>query len=158
MTRPNCSWRPGTACLCAIILVVTPGIASAWWDSGHRLVALVAWSRMDVPTRMRVLRLLGQHPQVEKYFTPPARLQDGRLRHQWVISQAAVWSDLVRKSDRDRPTWHYINRPLFLSEKARRSLQPRLRVNLATRLPKGASLAPQDLNVIQAISLCRQRL
>mgnify|MGYP002851101295 FL=1 len=158
MRRPNCSWRPGTACLCAIILVVTPGMASAWWDSGHRLVALVAWSRMDVPTRTRVLGLLGEHPQVEKYFTPPARLQDGRLRHQWIISQAAVWSDLVRKSDRDRPTWHYINRPLFLSEKARRSLQPRLRVNLATRLPKGASLATQDLNVIQAISLCRQRL
>ncbi len=158
MTKPNCGGRLLTACLWAIILVATPGLASAWWDSGHRLVALVAWSRMDVPTRTRVIRLLGQHPQVEKYFTPPARLQDGPMRHQWIISQAAVWSDLVRKTDRDRPTWHYINRPLFLTEKARRALGPRLTVNLATRLPKRVSLATQELNVIQAIALCRRRL
>ena len=141
-----------------MLLGLGPASASAWWDSGHRLVALVAWSRMDTATRVRVLKLLGQHPQVNKHFTPPDELRDQSMRNQWVISQAAVWSDLVRKTDRDRPTWHYINRPLFLSDDARRLLEPRLKVNLSTVVPPAASLATQELNVIQAITLCRRRL
>ena len=150
--------RPLTALLVAMLLGLGPASASAWWDSGHRLVALVAWSRMDAATRVRVLKLLGEHPQINKYFTPPDELQDESMRNQWIISQAAVWSDLVRKTDRDRPTWHYINRPLFLSRDARRLLEPRLKVNLATVVPPAANLATRELNVIQAIRLCRRRL
>jgi len=149
--------------LVAVGLVVTmlgscPSNVPAWWDSGHRLVALVAWSRMDAATRGRVLQLLGQHPQAEEFFTPSEKLRGDSIRHQWTISQAAVWSDLVRKTDRDRPTWHYINRPLFLSTDDRRVLGPRLKVNLASGVPKEATLATQELNVIQAITLCRRRL
>ncbi len=147
-----------TAAVVAMLLGLGSASASAWWDSGHRLVALVAWSRMDTATRVRVLKLLGQHPQVKEHFTPPDELRDPSMRHQWIISQAAVWSDLIRKTDRDRPTWHYINRPLFLSNDARRLLEPRLKVNLSTVVPPAASMATQELNVIQAITLCRTRL
>ena len=158
MNPPNCRGRLLTAGLVAMLLGLGPASASAWWDSGHRLVALVAWSRMDTSTRARVLKLLGQHPQAKEYFTPSEKLQNDSMRHQWVMSQAAVWSDLVRKTDRDRPTWHYINRPLFLSNDARRLLGPRLKVNLSTVVPPAANLATQELNVIQAITLCRRRL
>ena len=37
MTRPNRSWRPGAACLCAIILVVTPEIALQYGLRGSNL-------------------------------------------------------------------------------------------------------------------------
>ena len=158
MKQPIRCRRLLAASLVVMLLGSCPAPAPAWWDSGHRLVALVAWSRMDAATRSRVLRLLGQHPQVEKYFTPSEQLRGDSMRHRWLISQAAVWSDLVRKTDRDRPTWHYINRPLFLSTDARRVLGPRLQVNLASVVPRGATLATQELNVIQAITLCRRRL
>ncbi len=141
-----------------ITLWICPLTASAWWDPGHRLVALIAWSRMDQKTRAATLKLLGQHPHARKYFTPPKEVRGETLRRQWVISQAAVWSDLVRKTDYDRPTWHYINRPLFLSDRSRRLLGPRLPVNLATVVPRAATLETGELNVIQAIRLCRQKL
>ncbi|GIS63746.1 MAG: hypothetical protein CM1200mP2_59710 [Planctomycetaceae bacterium] len=147
---------PGTACLCAIILVVTPGMASAWWDSGHRLVALVAWSRMDVPTRTRVLRLLGEHPQVEKYFTP---------------LHVAGWPVATPWSSRRPPSGATLSvspiaivRPGTTSTgrcSSRRRLAGHCSPGYASTgdaAAKGASLATQDLNVIQAISLCRQRL
>jgi len=158
MTQPNRGRRLLTAGLILLLVSGWPAPARSWWDSGHRLVALIAWDRMDATTRMRVLRLLGKHPQAEKYFTPDKQVQGVQMRHRWIVSQAAVWSDLVRKTDRDRPTWHYINRPLFLSADDRRVLGRKLKVNLDSGVPKTATLATQELNVIQAITLCRRRL
>ncbi|MDC0175619.1 S1/P1 nuclease [Planctomycetaceae bacterium] len=158
MTQPNRGRRLLAAGLVLLLVSGWPAPARSWWDSGHRLVALIAWDRMDVTTRMRVLRLLGKHPQAEKYFTPDKQVQGVQMRHRWIVSQAAVWSDLVRKTDRDRPTWHYINRPLFLSADDRRVLGRKLKVNLDSGVPKTATLATQELNVIQAITLCRRRL
>lgn len=158
MTQRNRGRRLLAVGLVLLLVSVWPAPARSWWDSGHRLVALIAWDRMDANTRMRVLKLLGKHPQAEKYFTPDKQVQGVQMRHRWIVSQAAVWSDLVRKTDRDRPTWHYINRPLFLSADDRRVLGRKLKVNLDSGVPKTATLATQELNVIQAITLCRRRL
>ena len=145
--------------LCATLLAAAPSPVSAWWDSGHRIVALVAWSQLSPAARSRVLSLLGRHPQARQYFTPPGDLPGGvEFQQQWIISQAAVWSDLVRKTDRDRPTWHYINRPVFLSSTERKILATTLKVNVATALPADVSLATGELNVIQALRFCRKRL
>ncbi len=144
--------------LMAFVVLAHSETAVAWWDSGHRIVALIAWRQLEADERQSVLKVIGQHPQVEKYFTPQRDPVSESFRQQWVISQAAVWSDMVRKTDRDRPTWHYINRPLFGSPADERALRGRLTVNLASRPVSGATLATQDLNVIQAINLCRRLL
>ena len=158
LPQPNRGRRIVVVGLVLLLVSSWSAPARSWWDSGHRLVALVAWDRMNATTRMRVLKLLGKHPQAEKYFTPGEQVQGVQLRHRWIVSQAAVWSDLVRKTDRDRPTWHYINRPLFLSADDRRVLGRQLKVNLDSNVPTTATLATQELNVIQAITLCRRRL
>ncbi|MFP6769593.1 MAG: S1/P1 nuclease [Planctomycetaceae bacterium] len=151
--------RPIAWMLSAALLAVVPSPVSAWWDSGHRIVALVAWSQMSPAVRSRVLAALDHHPQAREYFTPPPKFQGGiEFQRQWIISQAAVWSDLVRKTDRDRPTWHYINRPVFLSASERKILSAKLKINVATALPADVSLATRDLNVIQALAFCRKRL
>ena len=142
--------------LLLVTILVTP--ADAWWDSGHRVVALIADSRLAPRTRARLLEVLGQHPQVKKYFTPPADLSGLRARRQWTLTQAAVWPDAIRGTDRDRPTWHYVNLPLFLSTPDQQQLAGRLRVNVSRRLPAGVNLETRGLNVIQAISFCRKQI
>lgn len=145
--------------LALLLLAVLVRPVTAWWDSGHRVVALVADSRLSPRTRARLLEVLGQHPQAEKYFSPPADLPGGvQARRQWVLTQAAVWPDAIRRTDRDRPTWHYVNLPLFLSTRDKQQLAPRLRVNVARRLPAGVNLETRGLNVIQAISFCRKQI
>jgi hypothetical protein len=42
-------------------LVFQPRPALAWNETGHRLVALVAWEALDEPARTAIIRLLKQH-------------------------------------------------------------------------------------------------
>ncbi len=88
----------------------------------------------------------------------PAEVQAGSLsaQHEWLFQQAAIWPDLVRdgppaKTAFHRPTWHYINVPLFPSVAARDQLAGKLQLNLSPDIPVGATVGFQELNVAQAI-------
>ena len=155
--RRACQLRYLVFSLLLTLQTITP--VSAWWDAGHFIVALIAYQKMDPETRAQVVRLLRQHPQQERYFAPPKDLQGGaEQRDRWIFAQAGVWADRIRRTEWDRPTWHYVNLPLFLSDADKQTLNANLPVNRNSQLPTDADLDTPGLNVIQAIKLCRQTL
>ncbi len=143
---------------------ITP--ASAWSDAGHRVVALIAWAQLNEEVRQRVFEILQAHPRFEDDFEdemPDDVPDDEESQRRWLITQAATWSDLVRsgpseRTSNNRPKWHYINLPIFLSQVDEDALAGQLSVNLELDLPQGVSGTDSDLNVIQAIKLCEDRL
>jgi hypothetical protein len=63
----------------------------------------------------------------------------------WIFHHAGTWPDIARGGPYDRPTWHYINNPVFLDGE-----RP-ITANLAT--DPGQS-APDKYNCIQATKHC----
>jgi hypothetical protein len=85
----------------ALLAVLAPAPAAAWWEYGHETVATIAEMEVSPATRREIRRLLAQSRLLE---TPecPAR----------TIEQAAYWPDCIKRYD-DRFTyaspWHYQN-------------------------------------------------
>jgi hypothetical protein len=111
------------------------GPARAWIDTGHKIVAQIAWDELAPQTKTKVLALLRAHPRYEKDLvedpsatTAPAAADDSDVmveplpdaadRH--VFSTAATWPDIVRSQANPmhaayhHPTWHYIDIPVVV--------------------------------------------
>lgn len=84
-----------------------------WFDSGHRVVAAVAWDHMAPDVRDTVVRLLRQAP-------PDADLANmapgGAEFDRALFMEASTWPDVIRsEEDEDRREryhrgrWHYVN-------------------------------------------------
>lgn len=149
----------------AIILCLTVWVApaSAWNASGHMIVALAAYDRLDEPVRAAALELLHAHPRYADHFerAMPFEVRDGSQaeQDQWLFAFAATWPDVVRNPDGgvtrldvqayNRTWWHFVNLPLYLSEEEQQKLAPTVRFNQSRELPAD----PDDpkMNVIQAI-------
>lgn len=105
--------------LLLLVVVLTGGFGPRpaepeWFDSGHRVVAAVAWAHMTPKVRSSVVSLLRQAP-------PDAGLAnlepEGASDPQSALFiEASTWPDVVR--DRERPDrreryhrgqWHYVN-------------------------------------------------
>ena len=67
-----------------------PAETAAWWDLGHRTVALVAETRLMPRTRDAVRDLLGGQS----------------------LADASVWADNIRQYRHDADPLHYVNIPL----------------------------------------------
>jgi hypothetical protein len=134
----------------------------AWNDTGHMIAALIAFDLLEESVRDEALRLIRAHPRFEADFTRamPEYIRDGTEKNQarWIFSRAATWPDIARGLDGDegkkyhRPTWHYINLPLFLNKADETALKPDLKVNLD--LDVGEHPDESKLNVIQALKWC----
>ena len=148
------------AVLLILILIVPVPSAMAWSDAGHRIVALIAYQKLKPATRAKVLQILKKHERFGEDFDLPDDLPSGSTaKNKWLFSQAAVWPDLMRDNPEfHRGNWHFINKPLFLSPADDAALSGTLTTNLKLIPPAGAGLATQDMNVIQAIKLCQQKL
>lgn len=90
----------------------------AWNETGHKVVAFIAWEDLTPKTRAAVAELLSHHPRYEKDLIddlPPTATPDERARHAFAV--AATWPDMVRGQAHpmhaaySRPFWHYINIP-----------------------------------------------
>jgi hypothetical protein len=137
--------------------------AGAWNASGHMIVALIAYEQMADATRTKANGLLRAHPRFEAHFERkmPRYLaqEDDERKSKWHFAHAGTWPDLVREAkdtvDREdvnrfnRPYWHYINMPIFLSDAERRELEPRLRLYVNRQPPDD----PDDsgMNIVQAV-------
>lgn len=78
---------------------VQPTAPLPWNATGHRLVALVAWSQMSPQARKGAVELLRQHPRFDKGFAAqmPAFVQDDdELAAKWIFMHAATWPDIAR--------------------------------------------------------------
>jgi hypothetical protein len=85
----------------ALLLLVAPMPAFAWWEYGHETVATIAYLNVSPRTRAEINRLLRQSRLLDTP-TCPAR----------TIEQASVWPDCIKTLGERfsyAATWHYQN-------------------------------------------------
>jgi hypothetical protein len=141
-------------------ILLCTGSARAWIDTGHKIVAQIAWEELAPQTRAKVIQLLRAHPRYEKDLvedpaaaTAPTSgsadaddvtvdpLPDAADRH--VFSTAATWPDIVRVQGHPmhaayhHPTWHYIDIPVVIG-------------NLPVPADKSAD-GPPPHNIVEAL-------
>lgn len=140
------------------------GLAVAWNPSGHMIVALVAYDTMDEASRAEAIELLRAHPRFHDHFERymPREIERGSKEDQdrWIFAHASTWSDIVRRSNNrvsrqdvdnfNRPWWHFIDEPVYLSDAEQRELEHHLPVNLKRDPPPGND-DDRNMNVIQAV-------
>lgn len=107
------------------VLALVPAASSArsapWNGSGHRIVSLLAWSKLSPAARREVATLLRAHPRFVddlQIALPPDSEPTIVVRHAFAL--AATWPDTVRSPTHpmhriaDHPTWHYVDLPFVL--------------------------------------------
>lgn len=110
-----------------LLLVASPP-AMAWNAAGHRIIALVAWERLDERTKSAVTAVLRQHPDFERWQARGKGADPDLV----AFLEASTWPDDIRKDPRfysaglEEPTptrsgfpdmerrlnWHFVDRPL----------------------------------------------
>lgn len=147
-----------TACLLLLLVLSFTPKALSWNESGHRLMAVMAYDLLSDAARQQVLAQLKTHPRYEQDFvrTQPGDFERWTSRDQqrWLFSQAAVWPDLARsfiESQRNhyhRMWWHFINMPLYPDEQTQRQIATRIDANVET---VRGDRDPQYYNILQAL-------
>ncbi len=95
-------------CLVRLALVFAftaalPAEARGWHESGHRIVARIAWDELTPAQRTFVSDLLVRHPRFAEDFVgrmPDAikkLAEDDAERRRWVFMHAAIWPDLIKE-------------------------------------------------------------
>jgi hypothetical protein len=146
-------------CLILATLALVASPALAWNALGHKTVAEIAWRQLEPERRQEIVDTLRRHPRFDDDFAQqmPADVEgaDKETQDHWVFQQAAYWPDVARgiKGDQrrlfDRPSWHYVNGPIFVDRSDRRALAGQLRVNTSDRYPTNES--ENKWNILQAI-------
>lgn len=126
--------------------------ANAWSESGHHLIAVLAFDHLTPDEQQRLLTILAAHPRYTEDFTPPEKIKNAdRFR----VGTAGYWPDIARRlPDYNRPTWHYqLGATLTLGDPAAINVP-----ETPGPLPPQATLETQELYIAQAVELCRQIL
>jgi hypothetical protein len=145
---------------CLHFLVVSP--AFAWNSLGHKTVAEIAWRQLDPATRQNIVDILRRHPRFAQDFVGKmddrALTGDKALEDRWIFLHAATWPDQIRgENNIDKPTWHYVGLPMFLTPDDRKTLSLKLRLNTVPNYSESTS-DMRKLNVLQAIAYSRDTI
>jgi S1/P1 Nuclease len=136
--------------IAAVTIAALASPACAWNGLGHKVVAEIAWQQLDNPMRQDIVDTLARHPRFAEDFVKKmpedVATADKSVQDHLVFQQAATWPDIARKTDYDRPHWHYIDIPLFDGGE-----RP-VKFNLLTGFPTKTEQA--DYNVDQAAKTC----
>jgi hypothetical protein len=112
------TFRFPVALLIGVVVLLPVQRSWAWIDTGHKIIALIAWEDLTPNTKAAVTDLLKQHPRYEKDLTldlPADATPDEAARHTFLV--AATWPDIVRGRGHpmnpayNHPQWHYIDIP-----------------------------------------------
>jgi hypothetical protein len=125
-------------------------MAWAWSESGHHLIALLAFDELTSSEQRELLGLLQAHPRYAADFTPPEKIRNvDRFR----VGTAGYWPDIARRQPKyNRPTWHYqLGATLTLGNPSRLQVPA-----TPGPLPPAATLETQELHIAQAVELCRR--
>ena len=138
--------------------------AFAWNAHGHRVIASIAFLRLDPDRRLEIANRIRKHPRWEQDFAAkmPDVIKNGgeQIQAEWIFQQAAVWPDMPRgfrgedRKNYHHPTWHYVNYPAFLNPSDKAALGD-LNINLEKKPPK---VQTENMNVIQAINFSKLRI
>ena len=85
----------------AVLVVLAPGLASAWGPVGHRAVGAVADQLLSPAAQAAVADLLAED-----------RDRDGQLSGRHSLAEVSDWADEIRGGPGDHPRWHYDDRPI----------------------------------------------
>ena len=105
--------RPSTVAVLALVLTaLAPRPARAWDETGHMVVARIAWSELSPRVRAQVTALLSQAPDDAglAQLRPAAGDSAG---DELFVERASTWADIIRGREPEsrhayhRPTWHY---------------------------------------------------
>jgi hypothetical protein len=106
------NWKVYPALLALLLLSQTK--ASAWNETGHKVVTCIAYRELPPDVREKTVELLRHHP----YFSQWKREFPGRRANSdfglYLFMRASVWPDEIGGSGSpfEHPSWHYINYPL----------------------------------------------
>lgn len=146
-----------------LVLAVSTLDAGAWASGGHRIIAMMAWARLQPAQREAVVALLAAHPQHDKYFAPQmaAALGNNATKDQqqrWLFAQAAIWPDIIRppmdgssnpNEAYHHASWHYLDLPVYADAEAKAQLAgPKLFWTWKPGLPE---FIEQRLTAAQAV-------
>jgi hypothetical protein len=134
------------------LLSITP--AHAWNNTGHKVVADIAWEQLTPERRKEIVDVLRRHPRFDEDFAKkmPSDVDEDR----WIFQQAAIWPDIARGFKDDdlakynRPSWHYVNVPVFIG------MAREIKANRSMDYP--TPLEENQWNVAQAIKHCQSVL
>jgi 2-oxo-4-hydroxy-4-carboxy--5-ureidoimidazoline (OHCU) decarboxylase len=104
----------------AAVLALTPA-AQAWNNTGHEIVGLLAYQKLDAAQQKKILAYLADHPHYGEYFLAPKGKKAADLED--IAMRAATWSDWVRthhKKQFHKANWHYINKPYVVASSAKK--------------------------------------
>lgn len=95
----------------AALGLLVPAAAKGWDETGHRVVARIAWDNLTPTARARVVELLMSAPEdagIRELLPQDSRPLEVRQRE--LFLRASVWPDYVRGNRTyDRGDWHYVN-------------------------------------------------
>ena len=148
----------------SVVLFAMPS-AQGWNRAGHMTISLIAYEQLLPETKNKAVELLKTHERFDEHFVGkmPAHVIGGTEaeKDRWIFAHASSWPDQVRSSrsrqvtredalEFNRPAWHYVNIPHFLSDDEREALEGEILVNLDTDVPSG-NVARRKMNAIQAL-------
>lgn len=83
--------------------------ASAWNDTGHQVIALIAWDNLSPGPRSKLVAMMRQAEpatRLPSLFPLDNRAMEVRARE--FFRRAATWPDLIRSvPELHHPTWHH---------------------------------------------------
>src|SRR5687768_15986196 len=102
-----------------ILLMTITGPEFAWHALGHNTVVAIAWRELSSGQRQTIVDTLPRHPRFAHDFTgnmaDDVQTPNKTVQDRWILHHSGTWPDLIRGNrENDRPTWHYVNFPLFL--------------------------------------------
>ena len=96
--------------LLCVVLLACARPAPAWNGLGHMMSAELAYKSLTPAARAKVNALLQKHPFYQQWVqTMPLAYPDTA---RYVFMHAATWPDDIRKTNYDRPPWHYKDLPI----------------------------------------------
>jgi hypothetical protein len=88
---------------------LAPATGLAWNDTGHQVIASIAWDHLSETARQHVTELMARSTNASLTSLFP---QDGRplaVRQRAFFLSASTWPDEIRGTPDDHPTWHHRN-------------------------------------------------
>ena len=147
----------------AAALAAAASPAGAWIDTGHKVVALVAWEDLTPAAKAAVSAILKAHPRYEKDLLSggsldpaPPRATAGMTPDELdrrAFAAAAVWPDLIKaqahpmRVQYGHSNWHYIDLPYA---PAAATTQP--------AIAAAAESGDGPHNVVEALAFCTAEL
>lgn len=134
----------------ALFALLIPTTASAWSDTGHHVVAVLAFEQIEPAQQAELMRILSAHPDFDEMFDPPPNIRQKPAIDRWRIGVAGSWPDLIRDTDADRPSWHYAKGATAVIGNVD---HPEDGPSVAG---KNVTMETERINILEAIDLCRR--